>query len=120
MIDRDLSHDADVENLALGQKSSSAKQLVDRAVHVFLRIRHILEAAAERIVVTHRRPIDAEGRIDGGLHVLGFDIALAGPAVFGGGASRGVCRSDRPAASDSGAREHRELLQEVVAALRGR
>src|SRR5579871_6853351 len=81
--------------------------------------RHVLEAAPERIVVTHRRPIDSHSGIDGRLDVLGIDVAILRPAVIDGVRPAGVSGADDRAALHAAAREERELLRPVVAS-RGR
>src|ERR1039458_5052032 len=95
-------------------------EFVDRHVGEWPRRRHVLEAASQRVVVAHRRPIDAQRRVDGRLDILRVHVAVLRPAVIDGVASLCVGLANRRPALDAAAGEEAELLRPVIpAACRG-
>src|SRR6266487_3567203 len=58
------------------------EQFVDGLVRTVLGERNIFEAAAERIIGTNGRVVDAEGGVDGGGDVFGADVAVEGTVVL--------------------------------------
>src|SRR6266404_5100603 len=86
-------------------------EFVDRPVQVLFGEGHVLETAVERIVFADGGPVDAHGGVDGGLDVLGADIAVAGPAVVDRVGPVSFCATDGAAAFDACAGEDGGLLQ---------
>src|ERR1035438_7483778 len=70
--------------LLLNSRSHLSPELVNRHVGEWARRGDVLEAAAQRVVVPHRRPVDAERRVDGGLNILGVHVEVLRPAVIDG------------------------------------
>src|SRR5690348_6930966 len=66
---------------ASSRSSRSAPQFVHGIEREGSGLRHVFEAAAERIVVTDGGPVDPHGRVDSGLDVLGIYVAALRPAV---------------------------------------
>src|SRR5690349_11269282 len=81
-------------NRRLTVSTCSTPQLVDRPIEVLVGEWHVIEAAAEGIVLTHGGPVDTHSGIDGGFNVFGLDVAVAGPAVLGRGRALVVGRAD--------------------------
>src|SRR6185369_76116 len=80
---------------------------------------HVLEAAAEGIVVTDRGPGDAHGRVNGSFDIFRVDVALLRPAVVHDIGAPAIGLSDDGTALDAAACEEGELLRPVIAATLG-
>src|ERR1700722_18930038 len=94
-------------------------EFVNRPIKILIRVWHVIEAPSQGIVVAYCSPIDAHRRVDGGLDILGLDLASAGPAGIDCIGAGGVGDAEGLAAGDSRACEEGELLREVVAAFSG-
>src|SRR5579872_1460849 len=85
-------------------------KFIDWTVGVSGSERHVFEATAERVVVADVGPVDAHGRVDGRLDVLGIDVALPRPAGIDSGRAQRIGRADHLAALYSAAGEEGELV----------
>ena len=92
------------------------EQPVDRRVDAGGRVRDVLEAAPERVVVARRRPVDPERRVDRAREILGPQLGPARDAGVRDRRARRVRRADDLPALDAAAREDRAVVREVVAA----
>src|SRR5512140_1604655 len=77
-------------------------------------LRHVLEAAAQRVVVADAGPVDAHGGINGRLDIFRVDVAALRPAVVGSVGTGGIGLTDDGPAFNPTAGEEGELLRPVI------
>src|SRR5579871_3732840 len=95
--------------------TSLAPQFVDRPVQILIAERDVFEAAAKGVIVTDRRPVDADRRVDGRLNVLGIHAAIARPARVVSIGPIGHGRPDGAAWRNPASGKYSGLLDQVIA-----
>src|ERR1039457_6548018 len=101
---------------ASGPPDRLTPEFVNRHVGEWACRGDVLEAAAQRVVVPDRRPVDTERRVDGRLDILWVHVAVLRPAVIDGVAPLRVGLAQSHSALDAAAGEESELLRPVIAA----
>src|SRR4051794_3355592 len=102
--------------MPLARPAHLSPEFVNRQEGKRPRLRHVLEAASQRIVAANGSPVDTKRRVNRRLDVLRVNVAILRPAVIDRVGSPCVRLPNYRAALDAAAREESELLRPVVPA----